>query len=274
MRNNKTIVAVILTALLAAGCSPAAQPAATDYELAFLEVGKADAAVLTSSGSTVVIDAGLKDSAPAITAYLDGRGVSRIDYLFLSHFDKDHIGAASALISGYEVGCVVMPSYQEDSDDYKALMAALTAARTDVRRMVADQDFSCDGITYQVHVSPKDDYLEDADNNRSLIIRIVSGTTAVLMTGDIQQERIALVAGRSWLKADVLKVPHHGRDDAGLDVLLADVDPAVAVIDCKSTSSVDAGVVTLLKDRGITTYMTCDGTVTCLCKDGRLTVGR
>ena len=93
-----------LTALLAlcallSLCACGAAAPETDggtFSLEILDTGKSDCIIVCMDGVTVVNDAADEDDFDSICAALERRGVQRIDYLILSHYDKDHIGSASA----------------------------------------------------------------------------------------------------------------------------------------------------------------------------------
>ena len=83
------------------------------FSLDILNSGKSDCIIVCMDGVTVVNDAADEDDFDAICAALDRRGVQRIDYLILSHYDKDHIGSAAALVQAYPVGQILGPDYEE-----------------------------------------------------------------------------------------------------------------------------------------------------------------
>ena len=76
---------------------------------------KSDCIIVCMDGVTVVNDAADEDDFDSICAALERRGVQRIDYLVLSHYDKDHIGSAAALVRAYPVGQILGPDYEENS---------------------------------------------------------------------------------------------------------------------------------------------------------------
>ena len=80
------------------------------FRMTILDTGKSDCIIMEAGNRVVVNDAADADDADAICDFLDKRQVGRIEYLILSHFDKDHIGSAAKLIRNYEVGCVLMPA--------------------------------------------------------------------------------------------------------------------------------------------------------------------
>jgi competence protein ComEC len=71
-------------------------------------------------------------------------------------------------------------------------------------------------------------------NNNSVVLRVEFGHTAILMTGDAQSEAEArlLSHGGTDLRADVLKVGHHGSAYSSTPAFLAAVQPRFAIISC------------------------------------------
>ena len=106
-KKNCLFLLLMCLAFVLAGCS-GEKESGVSLKLTFLDTGKSDCIVIEAGESVVMNDTADLDDAAAICAYLDERGRTRIEYLILSHFDKDHIGSAAALISRYEVGCVLM----------------------------------------------------------------------------------------------------------------------------------------------------------------------
>ncbi|MBR5746568.1 MAG: MBL fold metallo-hydrolase, partial [Clostridia bacterium] len=62
-----------------------------------LDIGKADCIVMRHKGQVLLIDTGEEENLPEIESHLSSRGISKIDYLILSHFDKDHVGGAAVM---------------------------------------------------------------------------------------------------------------------------------------------------------------------------------
>ena len=106
-KSNQFYALLFCLLLLLAGCGGREKGA--DLQLTFLDTGKSDCIVIEAGESVVLNDTADADDAAAICAYLDERGTTRIEYVILSHFDKDHIGSAADLLYRYEVGCVLMP---------------------------------------------------------------------------------------------------------------------------------------------------------------------
>lgn len=96
---KRCLAALLLLCALLSLCACGAAAPETDggtFSLDILDTGKSDCIIVCMDGVTVVNDAADEDDFDSICAALERRGVQRIDYLILSHYDKDHIGSAAA----------------------------------------------------------------------------------------------------------------------------------------------------------------------------------
>ena len=82
------------------------------------ELGKADAFLIYNNKSTIIIDTGERGQGKDILQYMENNDIKGIDMMFITHFDKDHVGGAAKLIGNTEVGEIYTPSYVKPSDDY------------------------------------------------------------------------------------------------------------------------------------------------------------
>lgn len=115
---KRCLAALLVLCALLSLCACGAAAPETDggtFSLDILDTGKSDCIIVCMDGVTVVNDAADEDDFDSICAALERRGVQRIDYLVLSHYDKDHIGSAAALVRAYPVGQILGPDYEENS---------------------------------------------------------------------------------------------------------------------------------------------------------------
>ena len=115
---KRWLAALLALCALLSLCACGAAAPETDggtFSLDILDTGKSDCIIVCMDGVTVVNDAADEDDFDSICAALERRGVERIDYLVLSHYDKDHIGSAAALVRAYPVGQILGPDYEENS---------------------------------------------------------------------------------------------------------------------------------------------------------------
>ena len=109
---KRCLAALLALCALLSLCACGAAAPETDggtFSLDILDTGKSDCIIVCMDGVTVVNDAADEDDFDSICAALERRGVQRIDYLVLSHYDKDHIGSAAALVRAYPVGQILGP---------------------------------------------------------------------------------------------------------------------------------------------------------------------
>ena len=261
---KKLISLFLAAALLAcAGCgAPDGSAAVT-----FFKAGKADAAVVRTKNAVLLVDAGLDKNGDELVDSLRAMGVERIDALILSHFDKDHVGGADAILSAFEVGAVYQSNCPKDSDDYAEYLAALDAAGIEPVTVTDTFSFSLDGLSVVIDGPDEAVYAEDPSNNSSLIVSVTAGETAVLFAGDAQDARLTeYLAGYERPDGTVLlKVPYHGHWQDALPAFLAAVAPDAAVIPCsKSEPEEDelGRTAAVLASLGAEVFYTRDGDVT------------
>ena len=75
-----------------------------NFKIHFFNAGKADAIVLEKDGKYMMIDTGEEDLQDEILDYFRQNNITRLEYLIITHFDKDHVGSASAIIDNIEIG--------------------------------------------------------------------------------------------------------------------------------------------------------------------------
>ena len=112
-----TIYIVFALVLLLGGCagtpgettaqSTEPTPVSATLKLYCFQAGKADAFLLWNEAGAVLIDTGESGFGKTILAKLEELGIERLDWLILTHFDKDHVGGAKKLLSELPVGCVL-----------------------------------------------------------------------------------------------------------------------------------------------------------------------
>lgn len=259
-------------ALLLAGCAPGAtEPSqagkAAQLEVHFFDAGKADAILLTAENGAVLIDAGEKGFGKTILSYLAEKGVERLDCLIVTHFDKDHVGGAAKVLRDIPVGTVLQSDCPKDSEEYENYVNALAAAGITPITVRETFDFTFGGVSCSVDPPRRTEYEEDDSNNSSLIVSVTNGNHRFLFAGDAQTERLEEFLEYNTATFDVLKLPHHGRDEPLLDALLASTKPTYAIITSSDDEPESAAVVETLERAEIQVLLTRNGAVT-LCSDG------
>ncbi|MBQ0001203.1 MAG: MBL fold metallo-hydrolase, partial [Clostridiales bacterium] len=98
---------------------------ADDLTVHFLDVGQGLCIYAESGDETLLYDGGGRDSSSFVVACLKQQNVEKIDYLICSHFDEDHMAGLIGCLHAFEVGSVILPEYQKESDLFISLMSAI-----------------------------------------------------------------------------------------------------------------------------------------------------
>lgn len=259
--------AVLLTAC-ASSDTKKAEEDARELTAYFFDAGKADAILLTTANGAVLIDAGERGFGKTILAYLEEHGIDKLDYLIITHFDRDHVGGAAKVINGIPVGTVLQNNSPKDSEEYEKYLKALSGAGIEPVTVREAYTFTLDGVRYTVDPPRRTEYSTDTSNNSSLIISVKNGENRFLLPGDALTERLGEFLDANDTAYDVLKLPHHGRDEPLLSALLDSVKPGFAVITSSDDEPESAAVVEALESAGARVLLTREGAVT-LKSDGR-----
>ena len=234
-----------------------------------LKVGKADAIVLSCGGKTMVIDCGEEEDGQEVLAYLQAEGVSEIDVLMITHFDKDHVGGADTVMNGISVSRVLLPAYTGSGAEYEDFMAALEKAGAEPENVQEPVRFQLGDAS--VLVEPPASYEipdndKEYDNNFSLITTVEYCGQRIVFAGDIEKQRI-----REWLALGdqkpcaVLKVPHHGVYNKALEDFFRTLQPAYAIICDSKKNPADDRTLELLRQCGAECLQTRNGDISILC---------
>ncbi|PKM63261.1 MAG: hypothetical protein CVU97_01165 [Firmicutes bacterium HGW-Firmicutes-21] len=244
-------------------------------EVCFLDVGQGDCILITTHmGANILIDSGTLSSKKIVMDFLDKRGVTELEYVFLTHPHADHIGAADEIIKNISVKNLYMTNAVTTTQVYNRLLDALEE-KTDINvvQAMAGQRIIHYGLLFEI-LSPKRDSYTSL-NHYSIVIKMTYGDKSFLFTGDAEDinEQEMLDAGDN-LDADVLKVGHHGSVSSTLSEFLSAVSPEIAVICCGANNSYGhPHKETTDKLADITTFRTdLNGTISVFCNGYELFV--
>ncbi|NLF28337.1 MAG: MBL fold metallo-hydrolase [Clostridiales bacterium] len=255
----RKLFCALLACMLLAGCLAAAEDG--ELRAVFYDVGKADAILLYTDAAAVLIDAGKNKAGKGIVEDLAARGIDRLDFMIVTHFDKDHVGGADAVVAGIPVGRVLEPDYRGDSKQLTQYREALSEAGIEAEALSENLSFALDGLYFEIDVANRDFYGEDEENDFSLVVRLRHGGVRFLFAADAENTRLAELIDEGGLSSDVLKVPHHGNYEKLSALFFEAVSPEYAVITSDEKEPEDPRVVTALQIAGAKVLLTREGTV-------------
>ena len=208
-------------------------------ELHMIDVGQGDAfALRTPRGRWVLIDAGPSwdggdAGRRAVIPYVQRRG-GAVALMVLSHAHEDHVGGAASIIKALAPQQWWEPAFVTSSTGYRNALHALRESGLPWRRVHPGQRWQLDGVSIEV-LAPDSAWTaaqHDA-NETSVVLRVSYGRRRFLFMGDAEQQEEAWLLERlpaEALRADVLKLGHHGsRTSSGADFVRA-VAPLVGLV--------------------------------------------
>lgn len=230
-------------------------------EVHFIDVGQADSILVRSENANMLIDTGDLDDdyTDKIISYLGEFGISKLDYLVLTHPDADHIGGAPEIINEFTVVKCIMPNFSKDTQIFSNTLSALDERNVEVIEAVPNYEFTIGEAECRI-LAPLEEY-EDA-NDMSAVIQLYFGSKSILFTGDAESESETDMVKKytsTDLKADVLKVGHHGSSTSTTQEFIDLVNPEYAVISCGKDNKYGHPhdeIIDLLEKNKITYYRT------------------
>jgi len=238
--------------------------------ISVLKAGQADAIVITTQNSCMVIDCGEKDDADKVLQYLKERNIKTIDYLVITHFDKDHVGGAAKILSNVTANIIYVPDYKGNTDEYKKYINALEMNSMSQTAITENVSFLLDDVLFEIYSPLKTSYR--GDNDYSLVVLAKHGNLSFLFAGDAESERISELMEQLDGNYDYFKVPHHGRFDDMTSEFINFVNPSIAVITDSEKNPADDRTIESLSALGCEVYCTKDGTVTAISDGSEITV--
>jgi competence protein ComEC len=196
------------------------------------DVGQGDGSVLPlGGGAAIVIDTGPEPTA--IDGCLRRLGVDSVPLLVLTHFHEDHVGGLAGVLDGRRVGAMLVSPFDDPAAGYRDVMRTAAADRipVSVPTIGAVLTYGPVRLTVLGPVARVTGTRSDPNNN-SLVIRADKAGERILLTGDAEieeQTEVLATVGATALKADVLKMPHHGSAYQAWPFLAA-VDPATVFV--------------------------------------------
>jgi len=236
------VVLALFTLIFWHPFAPAIRPG--QLELTAIDVGQGDSLLVCFPDSKLMlIDGGgllsfgrnvaarLDIGEDVVSPYLWSRSIGKIDVVALTHAHDDHAGGLPAIIENFHPA-QLWTGVTPPSAAWSAVRDKARAENVKIVPLHSGRSFNFGGARIDV-ISPPADYVPGAGpmNNDSLGIRITYRQRSLLLTGDMEKpmERRALVDGQP-LRADILKVGHHGSNTSSIDPFLDAVSPVFAII--------------------------------------------
>lgn len=252
------------------GKLPQGAPPTGKLQLHFIDVGQADAILVTCDGKSMLVDGGNVEDSDLIYTYLKKHSISHLDYVVCTHAHEDHVGGLSGALTAATASKVFAPVTDYDTKAFRNFVAKANERGCSVEIPTTGSSFALGEATVTV-VGPIKQY--DETNDTSIVLRIVYGETSFLLTGDMESaaETDLLDAGVE-LRSTLLKLGHHGSRTSTSYRFLREVAPSYGVISVGTDNSYghpNDEVLSRLRDADVTLYRTdLQGDIVCT-SDGK-----
>lgn len=251
-----------------------APPDPNTLEVHYLSVGNADAALLMCNGAAMLIDGGELDDGDMLVRHIRACGVNTLDLVIATHGDSDHIGGLLTVMDRLPVGRFLLSYMPEGAEPTTSAYLALLEKVADKGIPTVD---AVPGALYslgaaQVEILGPVAASPDT-NEQSVICRVTYGKNRFLFTGDAgEEEENSLLAAGADLKAEVLKVGHHGSAGSTAEAFLQAVGARYGVISCGADNPYGhphKAVLSRLEKAGVTLYRTDQNGTVVMISDGQ-----
>ena len=209
----------------------------------FIDVGQGDSTfIVTPHKKTILIDGGgsLQENfdvgKKTLIPYILDRGYTKIDYVFVSHFDLDHVGGVLSVLEELKVGKVIIGKQFENSENYKEMIKIASKKKIEIMQLDKEKEIVIDNIKFNILWPDRENIIKENNlNNNSLVMKMEYKNFSMLFTGDIEEiaERKIIDTYKNnydIFKSDVLKVAHHGSKTSSINEFLNLVKPKIALI--------------------------------------------
>lgn len=212
-----------------------------DVQIDMIDVGQGDCIYVSSSGINMLFDGGSTDISQVgkyrIQPFLKSRGVKQLDYVFVSHTDKDHISGIIELIedkSSVAIKTIVMQDYEPAKTEENYIRICELAKERGIRIAYASNEkfnITRDELNIKC-VSPCKNAEYGDINAASAVYVLQYKEFKMLMTGDMTMESEEHIDPESIGKITCLKVAHHGSKTSGGKEFISELSPDAAIISC------------------------------------------
>lgn len=200
-----------------------------ELEIHYIDVGQGDSILIRNADHAVLIDGGDTAYREFLVKYLNNQGIKKFDYVVATHPHADHIGGLNVVIENFEVDKVIMPNKSATTVSFEKFIKAMNEKGVGAKEPIAGEKFSLGDLHFTVLAPNSKEYTNT--NDYSVVLKLEHGENSFIFTGDAEKlsEKEILESGYN-IKADVLKVGHHGSSTSTTESFLDEVDPIVAVI--------------------------------------------
>ena len=202
-------------------------PENSTFNIHFIDVGQAEAALVECDGHYMLIDGGNKGDSSLIYSVLKSAKVQKLDFVIATHAHEDHVGGIPGAYNYTTADLTLCPVTAFDTDAFRDFKKYADSKGGGITVPSVGDKYTLGSATIEIlGVNSTSDA-----NSCSIVLMITYGETKFLFTGDAEREAEEVILDSSAsLAADVLKVGHHGSENSTTYPFLREIMPKYAVI--------------------------------------------
>ena len=239
----------------------------TGIKVRFIDVGQADSILIETSNQKMLIDAGNTEDGKKLVNYFKGLGINEFNYVIGTHAHEDHIGGMSDIINNFKVDRFLMPDVITTTKTFEDTLDALNSKSIKFETPSIGDTYSMDDAIIKVLYVGTD---EDNLNNDSIVLKMNYKNVKFLFMGDATTS-VEKEIMNDDLKADILKVGHHGSNTSTSSDFLKKVKPSYAIVSVGLNNTYNlpsSKIVERLKKQNISVYRTDESGTINVTSDG------
>lgn len=202
-----------------------------DY-VEFLNVGQGDSTLINSNGSVAVIDFGVVEDGDRIYKNLARKNIKEISLAVITHHHSDHMGGFLRLAKKIKINTLVINNSNASDGEKELYNEVIALAKQKKINLILPKEGSSFEIGNAKLNVLRCNTTAEQENNRSVISLLQICNKSFLFTGDSEADEENELIKSYSIRADVLKLGHHGSKNASSEQFLNSIKPQIAVASC------------------------------------------
>lgn len=198
----------------------------TKLQVEYIDVGQADAILINNGNEYMLIDAGKNEDGDMLVKYFQEKRINEFKYVVGTHAHEDHIGGMDNIINNFKIDTFYMPDCITTTRTFEDVLDALENNNISFETPNIDQEFTLGDAKFKVLYTGTDN---SNLNDTSIVLKMNYFNNSFLFTGDASSAVEKKILNKD-LKADVLKVGHHGSRYSSSQAFLNKVKPTYSII--------------------------------------------
>lgn len=200
-----------------------------EMEVHFINVGQGDSMLIqTPNNKNILIDAGRPEYGKQVVKYLKKYGVNKIDLMIATHPDIDHIGGLPYVMKAIKTDKIIDSGKLYTTKTYGRYINQIRKQNIPVTIAKENTKLKLDS---KVQMTVLNTYAKGRNNNQSSIaLKVTYEEIDFLLMSDIEQKQEKRLSKTYDIRAEIIKVAHHGSKTSSSLAFLQEVNPQVAIL--------------------------------------------